>query len=1093
MKPFCTIVLFLASVADHGYMVPVAAQTVPPALMVQQDGRATPLGLARLKTEVRILGSVAETTSTMTFANPTPRAMEGDLYFPLPEGATISGYALDINGTMVDGVAVEKHEARRVFEEVVRHGIDPGLVQWTQGNNFQTRVFPIPARGSRTVRVSYVTELLGGKEAPAYHLPLKFKNKIREFSLRVEVVKPAAPPKVAKGELANFAFAKWRDSFVAETEQHDWSPVEDLVVALPRVDGPQVHVEKADDGQTYFAVEDYPAVPEPAPREFLRELKHVVIFWDASGSRGAVDHTREIALLRAYFQQWWDLRDSAIPDIRIDLVLLRNAASKPQRIERADIAALTAALQKVQYDGGTQLGAIGPIAGAEKPDLYLLFTDGISNFGSEEPARLDAPLYIFSDTATANHTLLHGLATSNGGRYFNLANCKDAEVLAGIGRPAPSYLAAAVEGVDAKDLYPQQPQPLAGRFTLVGKLSGETAAVNLSYGIPGGTPDKRTIKVSPADAVEGTLLRRLWAQKKLANLMIHQKANEKEIAALGKQYGLVTPYTSLLVLDSLEQYVQYEIAPPKSLAAMREEYMRRIDTVEHQKRKQKADKLAQVLQMWNERVNWWNAEFKYAKDFRFKQPQGQGGGGLYLDLVDSRRAEQSGGQPPRAEPSPAATPAAPAAPAPVVPALAARPDPSIPSPGPGVNGPGPATGPGPGPGPGPQTGRGALRPDYGRPLPPPADGRARPESRTFVARRPQYGGEGENGDGQRGQFPARQPGIVIRPWQPDLPYLKDLRAAKGKTDLFAVYMKNRAQYGTSPGFFLDCADFFQEAGNAELALQVLSNIAELELEDATLLRVLGYRLLQVGQLDLAVQTFEQVLALRPEEPQSYRDLAIALARRAEPVSKTPTMMHEKVTLYNGQQKFVSGTTATEAAGADYTRAIDLLSQVVMGRWDDRFPEIEVIALEELNGIIPRAKAAGVSKVPLDPRLVKLLDVDVRIVMTWSADNTDIDLWVTEPSGEKAFYSHNRTTIGGLVSRDFTQGYGPEEYLVRRAPHGMYKIDANYYGSQATRLLGPVTVQVDVFTNYGRPDEQRKSLTLRLKEAKDTVRIGEIEF
>ena len=145
MKLHYTIVLLLASVST------LSAQTVPPALMVQQDGRSVPLRLAKLQTEVRIFGSVAETTTTMTFANPSARPMEGDLYFPLPEGATISGYALDINGTMVDGVAVEKHEARRVFEEVVRHGIDPGLVQWTQGNNFQTRVFPIPAHGSRTV------------------------------------------------------------------------------------------------------------------------------------------------------------------------------------------------------------------------------------------------------------------------------------------------------------------------------------------------------------------------------------------------------------------------------------------------------------------------------------------------------------------------------------------------------------------------------------------------------------------------------------------------------------------------------------------------------------------------------------------------------------------------------------------------------------------------------------------------------------------------------------------------------------------------------------------------------------------------------
>ena len=157
----------------------LSAQTVPPALMVKTNGVSTPLGLAALRTEVRIFGSVAETTTTMTFTNPTARVLEGDLYFPLPEGATISGYALDINGVMIDGVAVEKHEARQVYEAVVRQGIDPGLVQWTAGNNFQTRVFPIPPSGTRTVRVQYVTELTGGREAPAYHLPLKFKRQDR--------------------------------------------------------------------------------------------------------------------------------------------------------------------------------------------------------------------------------------------------------------------------------------------------------------------------------------------------------------------------------------------------------------------------------------------------------------------------------------------------------------------------------------------------------------------------------------------------------------------------------------------------------------------------------------------------------------------------------------------------------------------------------------------------------------------------------------------------------------------------------------------------------------------------------------------------
>ena len=164
----------------------------------------------------------------------------------------------------------------------------------------------------------------------------------------------------------------------------------------------------------------------------------------------------------------------------------------------------------------------------------------------------------------------------------------------------------------------------------------------------------------------------------------------------------------------------------------------------------------------------------------------------------------------------------------------------------------------------------------------------------------------------------------------------------------------------------------------------------------------------------------------------------------------------------------------------------------MNEWD-RFAEIEVIALMELNRLIPKAKAAGVTTMPVDPRLVKTLDVDMRIVMTWDADLTDIDLWITEPSGEKALYSHPRTRIGGHMSRDFTQGYGPEEYLLKKAMPGTYKIEANYYGSSAPKLIGTVTLQVDIFTNYGRSDEQHKAITLRLEDNKETIKVGEIEF
>lgn len=103
----------------------------------------------------------------------------------------------------------------------------------------------------------------------------------------------------------------------------------------------------------------------------------------------------------------------------------------------------------------------------------------------------------------------------------------------------------------------------------------------------------------------------------------------------------------------------------------------------------------------------------------------------------------------------------------------------------------------------------------------------------------------------------------------------------------------------------------------------------------------------------------------------------------------------------------------------------------------------------------------------------------------------MDLWVTEPSGEKCMYNHNRTVIGGRLSRDFTQGYGPEEYCLKRAMPGAYVIQSNYYGTSQQSLTGGTTVQATVITNFGLPDEKRRYLTLRLRNPKDVVDIGKI--
>jgi uncharacterized protein YfaP (DUF2135 family) len=130
---------------------------------------------------------------------------------------------------------------------------------------------------------------------------------------------------------------------------------------------------------------------------------------------------------------------------------------------------------------------------------------------------------------------------------------------------------------------------------------------------------------------------------------------------------------------------------------------------------------------------------------------------------------------------------------------------------------------------------------------------------------------------------------------------------------------------------------------------------------------------------------------------------------------------------------------------------------------------------------------------IDKRFIKNLPVDIRVVLNWDADNTDVDLWVTDPNGEKCYYGHKNTKAGGKISNDFTQGYGPEEFMIRRAIPGKYKIQAHYYGSSAQTIIGKATLSVQLFRKYGSKNSEKQEITRRLNVTKDVIDLGNFEF
>ena len=961
-----------------------------------------PLRMDELDIDVKVVANLAITTISMNFHNDLDRVLEGRLNFPLGEGQTVSRFAMTVNGKLREGVVVEKAKGRQVFETIVRQGIDPGLLEWTKGNVFKARVYPIPAKGDKKIVIAYEQELKDAGKGFLYSLPLNFQAKVERFHLRAEVFKQEVAPDLGSNELANLRFEKWNESFLAETKKENYLPNQSLAFLLPKqADRQRIFVEEQD-GETYFYLTMNPKV--------IRKEKtlpgKVGLVWDASASSRNRDLEKELAVLGAYF--------SKIGDLTVTLVVFRNEVEKPREftVRKGDWKKLADVLGKLPNDGGTQLGAIDLTKYA--CDELILSTNGVSNFGESELIHGKAPIYALNSSPVAEHAYLRYLSQATAGAYLNLANLTKSEALAKLTSVPYSFLGVKQVGKNITETYPRTAVPIDGSFSLAGMLKGKGAEITLKFGLGGKVLHSEKVTLDyKVHASDSGLARRIWAQKKIAELELRPNKHEDEITELGKEHSIVTRNTSLIVLDRLEDYVTHRIIPPEP--DLRRQYLAKIEQQQKNEDKGRKERIAGVIKKFEQRVAWWNKTFKFGtgKPPRLSKNNKNEGGFLsgvrnFLSL-GTRTVNAEGLESPEVGSNPEMADAV------------------------------------------------ELQADsfnLSAPMPHAlADLSRISDQYLAVSGATSSFGDRVEQSKSRDSGPAPAGAIKLKKWNPKTPYLSKLKKAKSG-DWYSTYLLERKENEGSSAFFLDVSDFFLEKKQPGLALRILSNVAEMELENPQLLRILGYRLMQIGRPKLAVAVFEEVLNMREEEPQSYRDLALALA-----------------------------------ADKQHQRAVDLLRQVVEGKWNGRFPEIELTALNEMNAILAtcgKKLEAG----NLDKRLLKNLPVDVRVILTWDADNTDMDLWVTDPNGEKCFYSHRDTRIGGHISPDYTGGYGPEEFLLKRAQPGKYLVHANYYGNRQQVIAGATTIQLEMTTDFGKPIAKTESVTLRLQGSKEIIKVGE---
>lgn len=957
------------------------AQTINIPAISTGSSSDKPIELKSLNISVFVLENIATTTFEMDFYNNNNRVMEGELNFPLANGVTVSRYALDVNGEMREGVVVEKEKATQAFEAITRQYVDPGLVEVTKGNNFKTRIYPIPAKGIKKTVIAFEQELNGNEKDFIYQLPLNFKQTLDEFSVKVEVV--LNKPEAIKSDhpAINLHFTEIRNSFISDYQEKDAKLDTYLAFSIPKP-------KQINEVLTYKGIvstDNYFYInlnPQPEKRSKAKP-DHITVVWDVSGSAINRDLEKELLILKDYLN--W------IKSGTVDLITFSNTlhTSGSFKIKDGKCPELINTLKSVSYDGGTNLGSID-FKNIQSEEI-LFFTDGVSNFGEETTYNFHRPVTAINSSNIADHNLMEFFAASSNGVYIDAFSISEEDAHVMLTHEQKRFIRAEYNKENIKEFYPKTGQAITNQFSCSGIAEGEQNEIKLHFGYGNKITESHTIIVDNSKRIENSLGERIWAQKKLKSLLV--KGNSEEIKAHGKKFSLVTPGTSLIVLDNVQDYVRYGIVPPESL---QKEYFALVSRQTKNRETFRQNRLDQICSQFKEDIEWW----ENVDDHRL--------------IVDKSPVNDSIAPPPPPAPG----------------EINIVEDDMQ------------------------QVSEIHFNMEMSSEL---EDTEVSGDAGYFRTAASSKSKKAEN----EGRLPSYSSSISINKWESNAPYMSDLKATDA-TDLYKVYLKLKAENKENPSFYFDVATYLFQKSQREDGLRVISNLAELELEDPELMRTLGRKLLEYNFYNEALAVFIEVLRTRSFEPHSYIDLGLTYAQKGE-----------------------------------YQNAIDNLYIVINKDWDSdiisRFPGIELIVLHDINNIIHKhGKKIDISE--MNSCLIKQMPVDVRIVIDWDANETDIDLWITDPTGEKCSYSNKTTKIGGKISNDITQGYGPEEFRLKHAVEGKYKIDVNFFGSRKQTLLGNVTVRAFVYTNFGTENEHQEVLTLQLEPNKNgDFSIGEIAF
>jgi Ca-activated chloride channel family protein len=582
------------------FLVPMLASAQ--GMLLPTAPNARPLAIKSQRVTVEIQDGTAVTRVEQTFRNDSPSQLEAHYIFPLPKGAALSEFYLWVNGKKTKGEVLEKEKATSIYEGIVRRLADPGLLEYVDSDVFRMRVFPVPARGEQKVELAFSQVLTYSSGLYHYHYPLGATAKGQPADWRL-----------VEGKATNdFTFSAKVStktplrSIYSPTHQIDVSRrgESNAVVGMEQVGG----ADLSKDLDLYFSVSDksvglslltYRQGDEPgyfvaliAPKTEMSPneigAKRVTFVVDTSGSMQGERMKIAKDALRYCVTRLNPQDTFNVVRFSTDVEPLfpsLKAASKENIQKAVSFVDQMEALGGTAIDEALVRGLQDNDGKSSIPHLLLFITDGQPTIGETDEGviaqhardgrKTKTRLFTFGVGEDLNARLLDRLAAEGTGTSDFVRDGKEFETkISGfydkVSNPVLADLALDLSSIDAYDLYPRKlPDLFKGtQLVVMGRYRKPGDAKVVLTGYVNG--DKRTFEygtTAPREATRDDFIPRLWAIRKVGFLLEEIRLRGErpelrdEVITLGKKFGIVTPYTSYLVVED-EPMVANRPPPP---------------------------------------------------------------------------------------------------------------------------------------------------------------------------------------------------------------------------------------------------------------------------------------------------------------------------------------------------------------------------------------------------------------------------------------------------------------------------------------------------------------------------------------------------